>query len=47
MGKEDIRDFFREYYSTHKDAIQKNMRATATDRLESLRESIDTKTELR
>ena len=47
MKKEDIRDFFKEFDKTHKDATLKNLCATDSDRMASLKESVLTKDELR
>ena len=47
MKKEDIRDFFKEFQNTHKDAIKKNLCASDSDRMTSLRESLESKDELR
>ena len=47
MDKEDVRDFFKEYYTANRDAIEKNLLATECELRASLKKSVDSKQELR
>lgn len=47
MDRQDIRDFFKEYYISNRDAIERSLLATECERRASLKTSVDSKQELR